>query len=332
MALRSCLTNRTFVGDPLQGIYGWAGAEPAAVEAVLTKLCGEPYRLTKSYRSSPAVLTMLNIAGIPLGAAMLESGLPDAWPDGGASVAVAFQTGAGEAAWIAARCADIVERSPEATIGVIARSGYRRKPINAAFAALPDLPCRHWDLAVDDQDIIERLERAGNALPRNASFADLRAKALSDLDANDVDARSDVEEAVAEIEMARHGSETVRSAIRRYLRDDTDQAVTPGVHLLNAHTGKGQQFDWVFVHGLEEGHVPDFRCASDKELLEDQRVLVMLSRAKEGVAVTRAGALISKRGNPYPRDPSRWWLGLQAAATMNHGEFEAHVATPISIN
>lgn len=331
LALLSCLANRTFVGDPLQGIYGWAGAEPVVVQSQLTSLCGDPYRLTKSYRSSPAVLAMLNSVGVPLGATALASGLPDKWPNGGASTAVAFTTGAVEAGWIAARCADIHANHPDATIGVIARSGYRRKPINAAFAARPDLPCRHWELAVDDADIIDRFERAANALPRSASFADLRAKALADLDANDVDALSDVEEAITEIETTRQGNETVRSAVRRYLRVDTDQTVTPGVHLLNAHTGKGQQFDWVFVPGLEEGHVPDFRCASAEEIHEEERVLlVMLSRAKNGIAVTRASELISKKGSPYSRDASRWWPALVAAAAMTPEQFQVRTGTALT--
>jgi DNA helicase-2/ATP-dependent DNA helicase PcrA len=118
--------------------------------------------------------------------------------------------------------------------------------------------------------------------------------------------------------------------VRRYLRVDTDQAVTPGVHLLNAHTGKGQQFDWVFVPGLEEGHVPDFRSVSVEEVHEEQRVLlVMLSRAKTGIAVTRAGELISKKGNPYSRDASRWWPALVAAATMTPEQFEVRARTSL---
>ena len=32
IALRSCTTSRTFAGDPLQGIYSWAGASPPEVE------------------------------------------------------------------------------------------------------------------------------------------------------------------------------------------------------------------------------------------------------------------------------------------------------------
>ena len=324
LALRSCLGNRTFVGDPLQGIYSWAGAEPTAVEAELTALCGEPLRLTKSYRSSPAVLSMVNAVGVQLGAAELSSAIPGNWAVGAASAAVAFPTGADEASWVTARCSEILQQQPEATIGVIARSGWRRKLLNAGFAALPDIPCRHWDLAVDDPETIERLEHAANTLPRSANFTHLREKALADLNPDDVDGRSDILEAVAEIEEASAGEPSIRTAIRRYLRDEGDQAVMPGIHLLNAHTGKGQQFDWVFVPGLENGHVPDFRAVTADDLLEEQRVLlVMLSRAKASVVVSRSAQLTSKRGVPYSRDPSPWWSGLEAAATTSREQFEA---------
>lgn len=327
LALRTCVDSRTFVGDPLQGIYTWAGADPAVIQAELTTLCGEPLRLTRSYRSSPAVLTMLNSIGVPLGAAPLASATPDAWPGGGAATAIVFPTGNAEAAWIADRCAGILERRPAAAIGVIARSGWRRKLVDTAFAAQPKIPCRRWDLAVDDQATIERLRQAASALPRNATFAALRDKAIASLDPSDVDGRSDIVEAVAGIEASAEGARSVRSALRRYLRDDSDQAITPGVHLLNAHTSKGQQFDWVFVPGLEDGHVPDFRASSADERLEERRtLLVMLSRAKEGAAVSRATQLVSKRGKPYFPDPSPWWPELAAAATMSRDQFVAATA------
>ena len=56
ITLRTVTACRTFVGDPLQGIYTWAGARPVEVETQLRSLCGPPLSLTQSYRSSPAVL------------------------------------------------------------------------------------------------------------------------------------------------------------------------------------------------------------------------------------------------------------------------------------
>ncbi|WP_285541535.1 3'-5' exonuclease [Streptomyces lavendulae] len=70
---------------------------------------------------------------------------------------------------------------------------------------------------------------------------------------------------------------------------DKGSAIEPGVHLLNAHTGKGQQFDWVFVPGFEDWHIPDGQADTAEQLAEELRVvLVMVSRARHGIVITRA--------------------------------------------
>lgn len=52
-------------------------------------------------------------------------------------------------------------------------------------------------------------------------------------------------------------------------------------------TKEGQESDWVFVIGLEDGHIPDFRSATDDEVPEELRVLhVIVSRARYGLVVT----------------------------------------------
>ncbi len=61
-------------------------------------------------------------------------------------------------------------------------------------------------------------------------------------------------------------------------------ATHEGVHCLTGHAGKGQQFDWVFVLGLEDGSIPDFRAKNLESKREEARVLsVMISRARIGV-------------------------------------------------
>jgi len=74
------------------------------------------------------------------------------------------------------------------------------------------------------------------------------------------------------------------------------------VHLLTGHVGKGQQFDWVFVAGLEEGVLPDFR--SD-DLNEEARILsVMISRARHGVVLSHANVVPTASGYDKQRSPS----------------------------
>lgn len=105
---------------------------------------------------------------------------------------------------------------------------------------------------------------------------------------------------------------------------DPKQTVGPGVHLLNAHTGKGQQFDWVFVVGLEEDHMPDRRNNQGAALEAELRILlVMLSRARHGLVVTRTIKMPGWYG-PRAVTESRWWSGLHAESSSLE-EVEAHL-------
>ena len=143
IVMLTCTASRTFAGDPLQGIYSWAGAASQEVEAICcASSAAQPVQLTVSYRSSPAVLAMVNGVSARMGAMPLRARDPAAWPDGGASAAITFATMDEEAGFIArAMRADHPRADPAASVGVIARSGWRRGAIDRAFAA-PSVPCR----------------------------------------------------------------------------------------------------------------------------------------------------------------------------------------------
>ncbi len=315
IALASCDASRTFVGDPSQGIYSWAGAEPIAVEAQLREMCGEPVPLTVSFRSSPSVLSVVNGVAGRLGAALLEAADPAEWPGGGAAAVVSLPTLAEEASFISNLCLRILGADPHATVGVISRSGWRRADIDRSFAAISDVPCRRWDLAVEDPDILDRLRDAISAMPTRISVESACARVVATVEPSDVDTIEQINEAFKQLQIA--GAVGVREALSELRPRVTDAPIEPGVHLLNAHTGKGQQFDWVFIPGLEEKHLPDRRSMSGEALAEEQRVLlVMLSRAKHGVVVTSVGTQVGMYG-PYRSTPSRWLAGLQADATMD---------------
>lgn len=323
IVMRSCITWRTFAGDPLQGIYSWAGAAPQEVEASLRKECGSPVQLTVSYRSSPAVLAMVNHVSARMGAAPLRAHNPGAWPGRGASAAAALGSVDQEAQFIAQVAQQIIEANPAASVGIIARSGWRRREIDKAFAGLPAIPSRRWDLAVEDPSILEHLRTAVARMPRDVTFELAREKVVAAIDPADVDTIEQVNDAFDQLAAASPGS--LRNALAQFRERYGNQAVSPGIHLLNAHTGKGQQFDWVFVSGLEENHLPDRRSTTGSLLAEEERVLlVMLSRARHGIVVTRVTTLEGRYG-PYQPKPSRWWPGLAASATMDAAALVAHL-------
>lgn len=322
---RTCTTSKTFAGDPLQGIYTWAGAQPDRVAAILDAACPEPVMLSESYRSSPGVLALVNSIGTKLGATALRSAQDDAWPDAGFGTAFVFPDFADEATQIVGAARLLLERNPSLSIGVISRSAWRRKVIDEHFAS-SSLPIRRWDLAVDDPRILQLVRDAMTQLPRGVDFETARDGVLDTIDPADVETIEQVAEAFNFLEES--GLPTPRAALRSMRSSgEPQQAVSPGVHLLNAHIGKGQQFDWTFVVGLEEKHVPDKRSREGAALAEEMRVLlVMLSRARHGLVVTSVTTLDGMYGR-YAAVQSRWYATLDAAKPSAWSSFADHVDT-----
>lgn len=318
LAVLSCNERRTFAGDPLQGIYSWAGAAPAEVEAEVRRTCGDPIRLHESYRSSPMVLETVNSISeqVDPGSGLVAA-LPDEWSGEGCSAALVLQDQAAEAELAVRLATSIHAAVPEASIGIIARAKWRRQSIDAAFGDRTDVPVRRWELAIDDPATVALIQSTVAALPRGATVADARLAVLDSIDPADVDARELVDDAFDTLE--RSEATTARAAVRSIRTADPKQAVGPGVHLLNAHTGKGQQFDWTLVVGLEEGHLPGKRNSHGDALAEEQRVLlVMLSRARHGLIVTRTRMSDGWYG-PKPVTESRWWSAVKARYSSEEG-------------
>lgn len=323
ISILSCTDRRTFAGDPHQGIYSWAGAAPVEVEAEVRRTCGDPIMLRESYRSSPMVLEAVNSISEQVDPELgLVSAIPEEWPGGGCSAALVLQDQAAEAA-LAVRLATLIHRAvPDASIGIIARAAWRRKYIDAAFVEQTDVPVRRWEFAIDDPATVALIQSAVSALPRGASVADAKHAVLDSLDPADVDARELVDDAFNILEQSE--STTARAAISSIRTADSKRSVGPGVHLLNAHTGKGQQFDWVIVVGLEEGHLPGKRNSHGDALDEEQRVLlVMLSRARHGLVVTRTCETAGWYG-PKPVVASRWWSEIKARYSSEE-EIQSHI-------
>lgn len=319
VALLSCSTNRTFAGDPLQGIYSWAGAQPEEVHSQLSLLCGDPITLNRSFRSSPAVLCVVNKVTASMGAAALTSANAQVWPDGGQAVALVFDTAAKEAEKLVEFACSITSREPESTVGVITRSGWRRKELEAVIRAR-GVSCIRWDLALDDPAILDRMRTALNRMPRTTTVSELESVILNELGSSDVDTYGELVEAFETLREMEESTGSLRAAMASLEMRDDEAAIVPGIHLLNAHTGKGQQFDWVLIPGLEDGHLPDFRAKSAAELDEERRVLlVMISRAKQGLVLSRASSRLSKKNRPYSPDPSRWWADLESACPRSAG-------------
>ncbi|WP_336649095.1 UvrD-helicase domain-containing protein [Microbacterium sp. MMO-10] len=326
LALLSCTARRTFAGDPLQGIYSWAGAAPAEVESSVRLSCGEPIRLHESYRSSPKVLETVNSISERMDPeSSLVAADPDRWAGGGCSASLAFRDFASEAEALATLAGLIMRQNPSVSIGIISRAAWRRTEIDKAFGGEQDFSVRRWDLAIDDPTIVTLIQSTVAALPPATSIEDAQRAVLAAVDPADIDTRELIDDAFDTL--SHSDASTAREAVRSIRVSDPKQHVGPGVHLLNAHTGKGQQFDWVIVIGVEEGHLPGKRNTQGDALVEEQRILlVMLSRARHGLIVTRARQSDGWYG-PRPITESRWWPEIQTELSSLdelEGQISAH--------
>lgn len=82
---------------------------------------------------------------------------------------------------------------------------------------------------------------------------------------------------------------------------------------------------------FEDWHIPDGRADTAEQLAEELRVvLVMVSRARHGIVITRARSLISKSGNPYATRESQWWPIIVEACPMNANTLVQHISELVS--
>lgn len=323
------LGKTTFAGDLAQGIYGFAGAQPSAVDAAVRAECPDVIEFTESHRSSPAVLEMVNSLNGLTGGLKLTSAEPESWPSGGLAGAVRFNTPLDEANWAMWFAGTVLQHAPNQRIGIIGRTAPRRATVDAV-AAQSGLTYFRWDDGVLDTDTAQLVKgmllriRSDEVLAADDPLDRLRhASGFANLTEADT-RRAMVNALVWCLDQLRDGASP--SDIRERIRvGDQDTLLTAaGVHLLTGHAGKGQQFDWVVIVGAEDGVIPDFRSKSAAARQEDARVLsVMLSRARHGVIVTCATNLPDKYGRTWTREPSRFFNELNNAIIMNDAAIQA---------
>lgn len=310
----------TYGGDLAQGIYGFAGAKPVDIDRAIRDECSTVIEFSESHRSSPAVLSMVN-ALVPLTAGqILTAADPSSWPSGGLAGSVAHQTADAEAAWIVEVARALLARVPNQRIGVIARTGPRRRFVDEAFAQ-SDVPCFRWDDGVLDTDVAKLIKamltrfdllKFGSATDKVAFLRSaVGIEAISDVDVlkGTVDALGWVHDLLS-ISVT---PQEIRGRIK--VGDSSTLITSSGVHLLSGHVGKGQQFDWVVVVGVEEDFIPFSMATTPGEISEEARVLsVMISRARHGVILSRANSVPTNGGYPRARTASRF-LGQIASGT-----------------
>ncbi|UVJ38023.1 UvrD-helicase domain-containing protein [Arthrobacter sp. CJ23] len=313
----------TYAGDLAQGIYGFAGAKPIEVHSAIRVECTEAVEFSESHRSSPAVLAMVNAMGPLTGGSALTSADPASWPNAGLAAVAHHQTAEAEGEWVVKVARALVSRASNHRVGVIARTVGRRRFVEAALVA-EDVPFFRWDDGILDTDTARAIKSmlAGFDLKRYGAATDKMAF-LRDASAfesvTDPRGRESLLDALSWChDLLRDGAspQEVRGRVR--VGDAITLISAAGIHLLTGHVGKGQQFDWVIIVGLEDGVLPDFRATTAEEKTEEARVLsVMMSRARHGVVLNRAASVPTVTGYSKSRPPSPFLSQVAAADPLD---------------
>ncbi len=304
------LGRTVFAGDQAQGIFGFAGANPDSVYARISQRVSTPKALTDSYRSAPAILRLVSALSKRLGGASVRASADVQWDTDGTIAVEHFDNPHAEAAWIIGYTRRCIGDFPHESIGVIVRAGFRRSALDAAVQA-EGLPVQIWDYPAHRPGVVRLLKRfVGPAVEQAGEGAagvdELYLRCMEELGDDDLDTMDELQEATEQLtEFVAHEPLTAVIAKLRFLPDASEPAA-PGLHLLNAHVGKGQQFDRVVVLGMEDDHIPGYRTkTAEDEKAELAVLLVMVSRAKNTLIFTCC-ARTPRFETLQARTPSRW--------------------------
>jgi DNA helicase-2/ATP-dependent DNA helicase PcrA len=79
------------------------------------------------------------------------------------------------------------------------------------------------------------------------------------------------------------------------------------LQVISSHGSKGQEFDYVFMVGLEDDVLPDYRARRDEEVDEERRIFyVSLTRARKAAYLTNASERLMPWGEVQEKSPSRF--------------------------
>lgn len=316
----------TYAGDLAQGIYGFTGAKPEQVLASARSEGIDEITFTESHRSSPAVLELVNSLRPRTGGVELECSSPQSWPGGGFAAHQVFESEKDEADGIVRFASGILSRAKGQRIGVLTRAKKRRENLDELLIKEAPFPWHRWDDPIFDSHIAPLLRSAlRKTNPAQLGDADAQQHLLGFIDPLELQDPSTYEGLVQGCawihDLASEGIS--KSEINQRIKSGENETLlsAPGLHLVTGHAGKGQQFDWVIIMGLEQDSIPSFQAKTGPAIVEESRVLsVMISRARHGVLTTFSKFGVKPWGEKSKNNPSVFMNLLRDAGSYTDWE------------
>lgn len=274
----------TFAGDVAQGIFSFAGANPEFVLDALKKECEKHIELSESYRSNSSILEVVNLLCPQTGGINL-SAVNKSIPKGLVKVRQ-FDSEEEESIFVVNRCKEILEKNKDTRIGIISRTTGRQATLITQLDR-QKVSYFNWSLPEISYETIATLSslRQVASIPIDQLYATVCESNLN----IDESIKNEIKGLSLWGKQKRKYDENAKVSVGEFVDKCTpNYSNNPGLHVLNGHNGKGQQFYYVVILGVEEGVIPDYRARNDDlKLKEEARILsVMVSRAKVDLTFT----------------------------------------------
>jgi len=291
-ALRGNSEDVFIVGDPLQSIYGWNGADPALFRSLPDAL-PRPTVLTlpSNYRCTPQVLEVathvVSDASEPAPPARNstgQGGRPTLYSRRTSGLPVQYievDDDIDEAMLARHAIEQHLHSGVEPSIAVLARTHTLLEGVKPSLIAA-GIPVASRRASTMRSNAIDEVAECRTRHDLTVWSADVI------VESTDEDERIVAEQVQAYLRSSTQGVVDGRSAAA-YLRASQTAPERYGVELLTFHAAKGREFSVVIIIGAERGFMPHASAKSDAQLREEARLAyVACTRAADRLIITRA--------------------------------------------
>ncbi len=278
-ALRGDRLDVFIVGDPLQAIYGWNGADPALFLSLPDALhLPTVLSLPNNYRCTPQILDVATHIAVSNGStpdvkSRRANGLPVEY--------VEVDDEFDEAFAVRQIVTQHIQQVTDPSLAILARTHALLEPLSQMLSSAG----------------IPVASRRANAIRTSAINEVAECRTRHDLivwaadivvESSDDDERMVAEQVQAYLRSSTQGTVDGRTAAT-YLRASNTTPEHHGVELLTFHAAKGREFSCVIVVGAEKGFMPHFSANTDEQKSEEARLAyVACTRAADQLIVVRA--------------------------------------------